>query len=198
MSLLLLSLVAPETGVFCLNLSSVIPTGSRRQQLRNILFDTSGADCWWWIVVSADCLSARYWSVETRHEYFCWRSPWNIACEATIQANAGLHYSIACSHFVAVKTVAARKSKFLSFFLTLKGNNPPSSFFSKTLLIIFTIQFLILFSETLIISQTKSWVLQNNIKYKSEFEWIVLNGMASANHIQAAASWLATAAQPTT
>ena len=28
----------------------------------------------------------------------------------------------------------------------------------------------ILFSETLIISQTKSWVSQNNIKYKSKFE----------------------------
>ena len=52
----------------------------------------------------------------------------------------------------------------------IKGNNPPSSFFSKTLLIIFTIQFFILFSETLIISQTKSWVSQNNIKYKSKFE----------------------------
>ena len=41
--------------------------------------------------------------------------------------------------------------------------------FSKTLSISFTMQFLILFSETLIISQTKSWVSQN-IKYKSEFE----------------------------
>ena len=58
-------------------------------------------------------------------------------------------------------------------------------------------QFFILFSETLIISQTKSWVSQNNMKYKSEFEWTVLNGMAPANHIQSAASWLATAAQPT-
>ena len=53
------------------------------------------------------------------------------------------------------------------------------------------------FSETLIISYTKSWVSQNNIKYKSEFEWTVLNGMTSANHIQAAATWLATAALPT-
>ena len=42
--------------------------------------------------------------------------------------------------------------------------------FSKTLLIIFTIQFFILFSETLIISQTKSWASQNNIKYKSKFK----------------------------
>ena len=42
--------------------------------------------------------------------------------------------------------------------------------FSKTLLIIFTIQFFILFSEIPIISQTKSWVSQNNIKYKSKFE----------------------------
>ena len=48
----------------------------------------------------------------------------------------------------------------------LKGNNPPPSFFSKTLSIIFTIQFFILFSETLIISQTKSWVSQNNRKVK--------------------------------
>ena len=47
----------------------------------------------------------------------------------------------------------------------VKGN--PSSSFSKTLLIIFTIQFLILFSETLIISQTRSRVSQNNMKYKS-------------------------------
>ena len=60
-------------------------------------------------------------------------------------------------------------------------------------------QSFILFSETQIISQAKSWVSQNNIKYKSEFEWTVLNGIAPANHIQAAASasWLATAAQPT-
>ena len=35
------------------------------------------------------------------------------------------------------------------------------------------------------------------MKYKSEFEWTVVNGMAPANQIQAAASWLATAAQPT-
>ena len=48
----------------------------------------------------------------------------------------------------------------------VKGNNPPSSFFSKALSIIFTIQFFILFSETLIISQTKSWVSQNNRKVK--------------------------------
>ena len=48
--------------------------------------------------------------------------------------------------------------------------------------------------ETLLIYQTNSWVTQNNIKYKSKFEWTVLNGMAPANHIQAAASWLATAA----
>ena len=34
-------------------------------------------------------------------------------------------------------------------------------------------------------------------KQRSEFEWTVLNGMAPANHIQAAASWLVTAAQPT-
>ena len=61
----------------------------------------------------------------------------------------------------------------------------------------FTIQFLILFSETLNTSQTKSWVSQNNKKYRNELEWTVLNGMAPANHIQAAASWLATAAQPT-
>ena len=37
-------------------------------------------------------------------------------------------------------------------------------------LMIFTIQFFILFSETLIISETKSWVSQNNLKYKSKFE----------------------------
>ena len=49
---------------------------------------------------------------------------------------------------------------------SIKGNNPPLSFFSKTLSIIFTIQFFILFSETLIISQTKSWVSQNNRKVK--------------------------------
>ena len=85
----------------------------------------------------------------------------------------------------------------LSRLAYIKGNNPPSSFFSKTLSIIFTIQFCILFSETLIIFETKSWVSQNNLKYKSEFEWTVLNGMAPANHIQAAASWLVTAAQPT-
>ena len=52
----------------------------------------------------------------------------------------------------------------------VKGNNPPSTFFSKTLSLTSTIQFVILFSETIIISQTKSWVSQNNIKYKSEFE----------------------------
>ena len=34
------------------------------------------------------------------------------------------------------------------------------------------------------------------LKYKREFEWTVLNVIAPANHIQAAASWLATAAQP--
>ena len=64
------------------------------------------------------------------------------------------------------------KNRFVSkrWHPSFKGNNPPSSFFSKTLLIIFTIQFFILFSETLIISQTKSWVSQNNIKYKSKFE----------------------------
>ena len=48
-----------------------------------------------------------------------------------------------------------------------KGNNPPSSFFSKTLLIVFTIQFFILLSETLNISQTKSWVSQNNIRQQT-------------------------------
>ena len=53
---------------------------------------------------------------------------------------------------------------------TFKGNNPPSSFFSKTLSIIFTMQFFILFSEALTISQTKSWVSQNNRKYRSEYE----------------------------
>ena len=79
----------------------------------------------------------------------------------------------------------------------IKENNPPSSFFSKTLSIIFKIQFFILFSETITVSLTKSWVSQNNRKYRSEFEWAKLNGMAPANHIQAAASWLATAAQPT-
>ena len=79
---------------------------------------------------------------------------------------------------------------------TVKGNNPSSSFF-LTLWMIFIIKFYILFSETLLIYQTNSWVSQNNIKYKSEFGWTVLNGMAPANYIQAAASWLATAAQPT-
>ena len=68
--------------------------------------------------------------------------------------------------------------------------------FSKTLSIIFKIQLVILLSETLIVSQTKSWVSQNIRKYRSEYEWTVLNDMTPANHIQAAASWLATAAQP--
>ena len=47
--------------------------------------------------------------------------------------------------------------------------------FSKTLPIIFTIQFFILFSETLIISPTKSWVSQNNRKVKKR---------VSVNHTQ--------------
>ena len=36
--------------------------------------------------------------------------------------------------------------------------------------IIFTIQFFILLSETLIISQTKSWASKNNREYRSEYE----------------------------
>ena len=36
-------------------------------------------------------------------------------------------------------------------------------------LIFFTIQFFILFTETLIISQIKSWASQNNTKYNSEY-----------------------------
>ena len=93
---------------------------------------------------------------------------------------------------VYVTSFYAVEKKLRIWHRTFKGNNPPSAFFSKSLSISFTIQFLILFSEILIISQTKSWVSQNNIKYKNEFEWTVLHGMAIANHIQAAASWLAT------
>ena len=43
--------------------------------------------------------------------------------------------------------------------------------FLKTLSIICTIQFFILFSETLIISQTKSWVSQNDRKVKKRV-WV--------------------------
>ena len=79
----------------------------------------------------------------------------------------------------------------------VKGNNSPLSFFwRKKLSIIFTIQFFFLFSETLIISQTKSWVSQNNRKDRSEYLNRYSTGQP-ANHIQAAASWLATAAKRT-
>ena len=63
-------------------------------------------------------------------------------------------------------------------------------YFSKTLSIIFTIQFIILFSETLIISQTKSRVSQKKTtdSIEASMSELYSTGMAPANHIEAAAS----------
>ena len=61
-----------------------------------------------------------------------------------------------------------KEIKMFTYYLPVKGNNPHSSFFSKTLSIIFTIQFFILFSETLITSQANSWVSQNNMNYLTQ------------------------------
>ena len=53
----------------------------------------------------------------------------------------------------------------------VKGNNPPSSFFFENIVNNFHNTVFILFSETLIISQTKSWVSQNNRKVKKRV-WV--------------------------
>ena len=55
-------------------------------------------------------------------------------------------------------------------FPMLKGNNPIFVIFFESIVNNFHNTVFILFSETLNIPQTKSWVSQNNRKVKNEFE----------------------------
>ena len=85
------------------------------------------------------------------------------------------HFLISFDYITPRKTSNTRHSRIKSIppYFHFKGNKSTRHFF-KTLSIIFTTVFHSL-SETLIISQIKSWVSHNNRKYRSEYERTVLN-----------------------
>ena len=106
-----------------------------------------------------------------RRLFQSWVSPFKVLIVFVSNPSTLAHICQSIRYNLVSVLLLSRFVKVRCLSYGFKGNNPPPSFFSKTLSIIFTIQFYILFSETLIISQTKSWVSQNNRKVKKRV-WV--------------------------